>query len=358
MKLACYILIFTLSVTFAQSPKFSPKCLASLQNLFKEQNHNPQVQNILKLQGKLTLHRLAWASMYNSENDRNFKLENKIDGILEEMNSNKDPKFLAAKKVYAKNKLSRTGLARVLPYLKDVLNAQTKIQDPALRKKYMLQDADLKLLAILAEKEAKKNGDTYDHKLFKDKNSTNSILNFTTIINSSMRDRPINAETKKKFSHQIEKLSTQLHAEIQSLLLAQDCEVPQAKSCNPNSQKPVLEDSLISFLTSLDGFNKHKSLKYGDFWLHVNKKYVDPKQIKPRYEKMVFKKPKKKSLTEQEVVYFDHLATSVIDRYPYFVSKDELLDDKELLLSLSQALDKEDQNFDYKGTKYYRNYSA
>ena len=58
-----------------------------------------------------------------------------------------------AKEIFQKNKLSRTALARILPYVKDILNDQNKITDAKKRNKYIIQTSDLKLLSILAEKE-------------------------------------------------------------------------------------------------------------------------------------------------------------------------------------------------------------
>jgi hypothetical protein len=312
-----------------------------------------QMQKILRLQGKLTLHRLAWAGTYKKNEKDNYKLEEKIEGILDEMNNNQDPEFLRARKSFKKNKLSRTALANILPFVKNILNTQNNISDENQRKKFILQDSDVKLLGILAEKEAVSN-DLFDHLLLADKSREQSILNFTKIIDSSMRNKLASDQLKNSFASQIKRNLILIDNEILKLPLSEPCKFLLVNQCHSTDYNP-LSTTFMSFLGNLDKFDKHSSLRYGDIWLDTrNRKYVKPESIVERYRDMKYQVPEMVeeitiSAVEHNANYIDHLASRVLDRYPYFTTRNELLDNKELLFSLVDTLDKNQDYFIYQG---------
>lgn len=343
-------LLFTLTVR-AQT---NQECHDSLKSIMSDTTNSDKMQKILQLQGKLTMHRLAWASTkVNKENAETFKLEGKIEEILNKMEQSSDPEFNKAKESFLKNKLSRNALFNILPFVKDILNSQNEITDQEERRKFIIQSSDIKLLGILAEKEEMKNG-YFNHLLLEDKSRKESILNLTKIINSSMRNKKRSAELKNSFLSQIKRTSILLENEILKLPLSEPCKFTLVNQCHTQDHNP-LSKSFMSLLTGLNDLDKQRSLRYGDIWLDTrNKKYVAPESLIERYRDLKHKVPTSKSeLTiskpEYHAAYLDHLATRVLDRYPYFTKRNELLNDPELLFSLVDALDKKQNYFIYKG---------
>ena len=122
----------------------------------------------------------------NNPNAERFRVENEIRRIISDIDEQveDDPSFAAAKKTL-KEPLSRTVLARIMPFISNILNTQISNSNPNDKKYYHLQQSDMKMLAILAEKEVK-NGDYYDH-ILKNDSTDRGILNYIKVINSSMR---------------------------------------------------------------------------------------------------------------------------------------------------------------------------
>ncbi len=355
------------------------ECNEALKTLMENEINHPQLKKLLKLQGKLTLHRLAWASSQGKEDTVSFELENRIDEILTSIDTNQDPEFIKARELYRKNKLSRTALARILPYVRDILNEQNKITDTKKRKKYIIQMSDIKLLSILAEKEGVRSDGLLDHRLFKHTNKDQSILNFTKVINSSMKNRKIK-DSISSFEQQIESLTSELAIAVEKLPLSRPCKDMILNQCGENNQKAILENTILNFIEDMQDFNKTEVLKYDDFWLHVGKKYIPNDSRMPSEDPPVINQEDQRepiilpAIATEEISiigsdgqekiiqiellpyqdeYFDKLAQSVLDRYPYFLSKEDLIGNKELLLAIAQALDSRERNFQYQDKIYY-----
>ena len=343
---------------FANVQKQKEDCFVELRNLMQNRpDIEAEMQTLLKLQGKLTLHRLAWALSANDKGKTSFKLENKIDSLLKQIENNTDPNFIEAKKLYENNKLSRTGLARIMPYLREILNEQNKILNPDKREKFIIQTNDLKFLSILAEKEELLENGKFNDKLYKNQNSDLSILNFTKVINSSLRDRAVSQNTFDASDKQITKLESELNKIILSLPLSRPCLDIFGISCKPGEELLPSND-LLSLLENIQDFDRQKELRYDDFWLHVGKKYIKEEQIKssPAPQKDDVIPPAEIELPTTEITdveFLNHFAGKVLDRYPYFLNKQELLKDNELLLSLGHAVINKEKTFHYDGHEYH-----
>mgnify|MGYP003691550741 CR=1 FL=1 len=147
MKLSVVLFIFFFAI-ISFSQETLEDCNQSLKELMKNPSNHEKMKEILKIQGKLTLHRLAWAVMHDQGSNKNFKIENRINKMLDDMDSNKDPEFIKAREIFKRKKItesgkiinngvSRSGLSLILPHIKDILNAQNSVTDPILRKKYI-----------------------------------------------------------------------------------------------------------------------------------------------------------------------------------------------------------------------------
>lgn len=352
MKYSFLIFIFT----FCSLQLFADDCLESLKVLSANKKYRAQINEYLGLQGKLTLHKLTWAAVRNSDQKKSFKLEREIDSILTRLDTNRDPKFREAKRLYENNKLSRTALARILPFVTDILNDQLSIKDPVKRHRYSLQENDLKLLSILAEKEAKRSN-SFDHRLFKDHKEDLSILNFTTIINSSLKDKKNDQQLQATLKQQIKLVQKDMKKLLANLPLPEDCYQYFLPSCQGKADVTIVNKNFLNFMQSFEDFDKHQQLRYGDFWLHTSpqekkKQELASKVISPKKSQItpLAEIPKQIEEKVDDKLYFNKLAEQVLSRYPYFLSKEKLLHDKELLLSLAQALDQGKTHFYYRGT--------
>ena len=328
-------------------------CGKTLTELFKDNKYSSSVNKLLKLQGKLTLHRLTWALTNKVDASKNFKLEEQIDSILNEMNNKDDPAFIEAYGQFNKNKLSRTALAKILPFIKNILNEQNSILNPDKRKKYMIQESDIKILAILAENERKNSDGTYNDSLLSNRESIGSVLNFTKVINSSLRKRSIDKNLNQTLKNQIEALFKKIKDIINDLPISDYCKQIILQSCSDSSDSKISNSSnIFSIIKSLDMHNSQEQLKYGDFWLHVGKRRQDLAQnenIKEQsYELPIEVIPE----VDKKEEYLNKLATFVLDNFPYFLSRDELLANEELLMSLVHTIDNKLKRFVYKNTEY------
>jgi hypothetical protein len=350
MNIMFSLLVFLSLIPVALSAN-TEKCHNSLKELMKNSNNVESMQKLLGLQGKLTLHRLSWALTSGSEGKENFKIENKIDSLLSEMIQNKDPQFIEAKKIYESNKLSRTGLARIMPFLRNILNKQNEVTDSRKRNKYLIQESDLKLMSILAENEEFKGG-KFNATLLSDTNSLKSVLNFVKVINSSMRQREVSQSSKEAITNQINIISKEIEHEISNLPLSRPCMNLFINKCGPIRKNASLSVDLFELIDGISDFETQKELKYDDFWLHVGRKekYLPDDVIIPSTDVSL---PSEQEIPlNNENDYFNKVASYVLSKYPYFTSRQDLLNDKELLFSLAESLNQKKFSFTHNGRVY------
>ena len=81
MVLKCLLFILFLC-SFPALAKVSDECESALKTLFAENVSKDQASNFLKVQGDLTLHRMAWAYLKAQKGDQGNKLENVERTIL------------------------------------------------------------------------------------------------------------------------------------------------------------------------------------------------------------------------------------------------------------------------------------
>lgn len=339
------------------------QCESAVAELFNKEISEKDAGEFLRLQGEITLHRLAWAYLKAQSSDSDDKAESIERTIIELLNdkySNTDPAFIKAREAFESQPLSRSTLADVAPYLKDVLSAKYKNEDS----RFVLNQSDLKLLTVLAkqERETALNGN-FDHRMLKS-DSPQGMLNFLKLINSSYKtylnqsEKDLNVEVKlrglenvlssmqKRLSHLLDKLS------LPSECVGDDLCVSPPSMANlfeQNSEiQKILWESLASSLESDDVLLD--KLSYGDIWLKV--KDATPKKVS------VSKKshPKKQTPTlvsNMGLVIEDPIGIIIRDKANRKRAGWKEFE-KEFLNAMAEAVVNDDKVFLYKGKLHSR----
>ncbi len=280
------LVILTLILRFSENAcaiTLEKDCVSSLQSLFAEKISKEEAGEFLKLQGDITLHRLAWAYLHAQKKDKDEKIQSVERTIIELLNdkyTNTDPNFLKARQAFEAQPLSRTTLAEIAPYLKEILSNDYEDKDA----KFLLNNSDLKLLAAIAkqEKSSIENG-IYSHKMLSS-HSANGMLNFVKLINSSYKISLDVDEENLKIEMKLDGLENTM-ASMQERLsnFLNKIELPSSCqdeiSCNAENMMSVffqintdvqdifwesLSDKLLSDDLLLE------KLSYGDLWLKTN----------------------------------------------------------------------------------------
>ena len=258
----------------------SGACQSALEVLFSEKVSSSEAGEFLKIQGNITLNRLAWAYLKAQKDDQGEKLDNierSILNLLDEKYTSTDQKFIEARNAFESQPLSRATLADIAPYLKDVLSAEYGASD----KPFILNASDLKLLHVIAKYERKSavNG-KYDSRMLANK-SPYGMLNFLKLINSSYKvnlnkdEEALNVEMnlsglentiqqmEKKIVNFLKKL--ELPSQCKEEELCSSTDLGQIFQDNQTIQDifwKSMEDKLISDDIILD------NLTYGEIWLN------------------------------------------------------------------------------------------
>ncbi len=335
------------------------QCLSKVQKIFKEDPTHPAINKFLNLQGKLTLHKLAYSFLLRN-NFEKTTVKKEIDKILKEINTN-DPEFKKVKDQFEKYPLSRTSLAAILPSIQNILNDQISYTDPVIKKKYLINDNDIKLLSIIAEKENTRNLKRASN-FNTNRSSNDSIINFAKMIDSSIRNAKNLNKAKTAIKDQLYKLNEELEMLILSLNIDETCMLDFGYCRNQVDIPKLLGEKLFSVIDTFDNYDKHEKLKYGDFFLHTRKirKDINQTLVEKEFKNKEFKrlpasqeKSELEDLNKIENKFFKSMANKVQSHLPYFFSsQEEVLSDKDLLFSLSQAIDQGSSMFEYKGKSY------
>ena len=243
------------------------QCLSKVQKIFKEDPTHPAINKFLNLQGKLTLHKLAYSFLLRN-NFEKTTVKKEIDKILKEINTN-DPEFKKVKDQFEKYPLSRTSLAAILPSIQNILNDQISYTDPVIKKKYLINDNDIKLLSIIAEKENTRNLKRASN-FNTNRSSNDSIINFAKMIDSSIRNAKNLNKAKTAIKDQLYKLNEELEMLILSLNIDETCMLDFGYCRNQVDIPKLLGEKLFSVIDTFDNYDKHEKLKYGDFFLHLS----------------------------------------------------------------------------------------
>jgi hypothetical protein len=296
--LSIFLIFFCLSTGRALS--LSQECASALQSLFAEEVSKKEVGEFLKVQGEITLHRLAWSYLKAQKSDQDEKVQSTERTIIELLNdkyTNTDPNFIKAREAFEAQPLSRSALSDIAPYLKEALSANYPDTD----NNFKLNQSDLKLLAAVArlERSTAVNG-KFDHRMLSG-SSPQGMLNFTKLINSAYKTVPTQTETDLNIELKLSGLENVI-AGMQTRLgdFLNQMEAPTVchgdEECNPDTStgdffkaneevQKIFWESIAEKLESDDILLE--KLSYGDIWLKVKGsppvvKPQTPESVRPR----------------------------------------------------------------------------
>jgi hypothetical protein len=352
------------------------KCLESIKEIVKDNPvHKEKFKEFLKLQAGLTMHKMAYSLFRKDISKTGFFIEKEIFNILQTMEEKRDsdPEFEKVYQMYnhPKNKLSRHALAEVLPYIQNILNDQIHESDPFKRQHLILGQADIKMLAILTEKEKKYNNGSYAQILSANRESDNSVLNFVKMINSSIRNTNDSVDNiRSTMLRRIGVLNYQIKELFEDLPIGPECEalILTCKKDQTGNEKPVMNQEFLGVMlkavNELDVEDKYKYLRYGDVWLYT-KGRVGGRSSRSGGSSgggkaKTYKKVKTEVKKSDKEVVLDYLVQHVLDHLPNFFTREDLFKDPELTYALARAIDEgalskkdpKDRVFFYKGKAY------
>lgn len=363
------IVLFLCIFAFSFIAQAEESCKDELAELFKSSSvAQEKLQEFLQLQAGITLHRIAYASVRSSGHPEEFRLERNILALLNRVKDKRksDKDFAQVYELFhdSKNKVSRNALAKAMPYIADILNDQTKEQSAFERAHFNLGQDDLKMLAILAQRESFVDGQ-YSSALFRDQNRDESILNFTKIINSSIRT---SGGPSDGMLHRMDKRLSELQSRAAKLLRDLDLSIAcheEVAACYMagSNGRVVLDPKFSAFL--IDVVNKaqlgdqFKGLRYDDVWLHTGK---NSGSLKTEAAQVIKKKARKyiPPTRDASKIVHQYLVEKVLAKMPQLFTRQDLIEDRELALALARALDEgildkkgKERVFAFKGERYY-----
>lgn len=383
MRAYFFLFLFVYGVSFLEAHSVSQDCETALQSLFSEEISSDEAGEFLKLQGDITLHRLAWAYLKAQKTDSDSKVQSVERTILELLNekyTKADPNFVKAREAFEAQPLARSTLAEIAPYLKEVLSHEYGQNDQT----FKLNASDLKLLSALSrhERSSAVNG-RYDHRLL-DAEAPQAVLNFVKLVNSSYKIHPSMAERDLQIDHKLlglEKTLKGLEVKLENFL--RDLTVPsvcaESKDCSPDSTaadffnqsedvQNIFWESLAEKLETDDVLLER--LSYGDLWLQVKAKKQSlpvqkpPVKIPARERKKPFSeklpvalpvlRPLKPALIEEAgLLIEDPIALMLKDKPGR--SKEELQSlNPDFRTAIAQAIVRNDSVFMHNGKLYDR----
>lgn len=371
------VLLFTLLFSINLSAQ---ECEDSLNELFQNYTGDrSKIDEFLEIQAGITMHKLAYATLRNSQTKEQYRIENEILKMLNQVKDKYegDTDFRQVYEMYnhPDNKLSRTALARVLPYLKDIINDQNGEQSAFRRRYFNIGLSDVRMLAILAQKETLRSNGVYDHRLFRNHAHDNSILNFVKVINSSVRNT--NAD-KQRMLESFENRLSVLMLKAQSLL--EEIGMPEAcleefDRCRTIDEgKVAIDDNFLELIgKAMEKIDTEaqESLKYDDVWLYTksriqgtisgnkrNRVQTTNKERSPKYEPPKEVEVITPQKSDKEVV-LEYLVNHILDKAPHLFTRQELMAKPEFTIAMAQAIDDgvlarkgDKRSFYFNGKKY------
>ena len=377
MVFRCLLLILMLTCGLAYSAP-SAECESALKILFNEQVSKQEAGNFLKVQGDLTLHRLSWAYLKAQKSDQTVALENTertILTLLDDKYTSIDPEFKKARVAFESQPLSRTTLADIAPYLKDVLSHEF----PQGSEAFVLNASDLKLLNTLAKYEIKSSSEGhYDSRMLARK-SQQGMLNFVKLVNSAYKtgaspnEEALNVELKlqgiektlgglqKKLNDFLNQMDLPTQCKDQALCEEQD--LSDIFNQNENIQNifwASLEDKLQSDDLLLD------NLTYGELWVRTSTASVQPLQqksgaVQEERKTVVGEKIKKSYVSPVQTFYASSTGLYIEDPVAIIVkdasgrkAENWKSFDQKYLEAMSDSVLNDDKVFVYQGKIYDR----
>lgn len=281
MRFLFIFFVCILGLSSGRALSLSQDCESALESLFETEVTKEEAGEFLKLQGDITLHRLAWTYLRAQKNDSDNRVqsvERTITELLNEKYTNANPDFVKAREAFEAQPLSRTALADIAPYLKEALAESYTERDA----NFKLNISDLKLLAAVARQERAAAVDgNFDHRML-DAKSPQGMLNFTKLVNSGYKtsitpnEDDLNIELKVTG---LENVMANMQKRLEGFLNQMDTPAP----CKTDEN--CVDEDISAFFNQSDAVQKIfwesladklesddvllEKLSYGDLWLKV-----------------------------------------------------------------------------------------
>lgn len=253
--------------TLLNDPFVSSSCKTQINNFFEDPDNQELKEKYMKLQGKITLHRIAWTYLKKADAETDT-----IEGTIQELIAKRDPalyqEFVESR---PETRNRRLGFAiKEMQTISQELAANSP-EDQA----YALQYSDVKMMNLLVQAEE-------DH----GRSFANGVMDFTSIIKNSLKNSFDNkAANLEKFKSTIDSLTqekNEFESKLVDFLKSVECsEIINATTC---AREEVTESNIEKILQSsrdivdfvyLDDFEKKEELKniyqWNTYWLHVEK---------------------------------------------------------------------------------------
>lgn len=253
-------------VTPAPEQQASPDCRAKMNDFFEDPDNAELKEEYMKLQGKITLHRVAWTFLKQANSPTDT-----IENTIQEMIMRRDPElYQQFINSGTKTRNERLGFA-----ISELKRASQELATEEEDQTYALQYSDVKMINLLVNAE-ELNGRTLD----------NGVMDFTSIISNSLKNRFDKKEQNlDKFKTIIDQLTAQ-KSEFESRLLTHlrsvKCDlIRNNDTCEVQSMtgahlSQILEntENIIDFVYQ-DDFGRQSELKdiyqWRNYWLHVGR---------------------------------------------------------------------------------------
>lgn len=240
-------------------------CLEKLNGYFDSPQKQEELKEYLRIQGKISLHRIAWATMKMSESNTK-NIEGSIIEMLEKRNPELHKSFV--------NKKLKTRNQRLLSVMNDLKLESEKFNTPS-NIPYTIKYSDIKMMDLLVEAE-KIHG----------RSGSKGVMDFTSIIKTSMAPRLKMKKDKTKHFEKIisilQKKGQKIEADLQSYLADSGCtKESQLLTCGRHEKSIDIGKILTESQEVIDQFykaqfDKNKELNNNfkwksrkAFWLHV-----------------------------------------------------------------------------------------
>ncbi len=229
---------------------------------------------------------------------------------------------------------------------------------------FNLGPEDIKLVALLAERETFAQGQ-YGSKFYKSRTDDRSILNFTKVVNSSIRN--FKSVDPGRMTRRLATLRERAVDLLNKLDISQECR-KLVGSCvlirdDSSALSSNFTNSLMDISQEISFPDKFDRLRYNDVWLYAGGK-KDQKERK-RANSPAIKKGKRKRPLQEDVslspdeILNGHFADRILEVAPSLFTRKELLADPEFSRALVKAIDEgmlnkrgKERVFSFKGKVY------
>jgi len=251
----------SVAIDLKTNENINPPCLDLLKNFFDSVNNKDKVNQYLKNQGKISLHKIA-ISYLKTRKDEDNELNESLINLIKK----RDP-AIHEKFIKAPFKSRNTTLLEIMKTLKNHSNKDQGHAD------LDIQYSDLKMLELLVAAEE-----------IHGRSSKNGVMDFVSIINNSLKNRE-QSESKKVINEMISSLKskqTDFEKEVTHYLEKNNClKMEDFGVCGQENSsldiQALLKDSENVINTIFENqFQRKEELKnnfkWNTYWLHVGSK--------------------------------------------------------------------------------------